>query len=524
MRKVLLLALLASAVLLVCGVSLVAVEEPAQATFPGENGNIVYHSWNDDGRNIYTISPSGGTPTQVTYDPGDDACPAYSQDGKTIVYYAWGGSSAEIYTVPASGGNPTKVTSGDAMSEVRPAFSPDGNTIVYAAYDDIDWEIFSIPVGGGTPTKLTNNSTPDDRPTYSPDGTKIAYAGTGASGNWDIYTIPASGGTPTQLSNDGLQGHDTPSYSPDGTKIAFTAWDGGDYEIYTMSAGGGSPTKVTDNTNTDYDPAWSPDSTKIVYQVGAGNEAKIYTISASGGTPTLLVDTPGEDSCPDWGVIPSDTSPPETTIDSGPNGPTNDDTPTFTFSGSDDGTSRENLKYSHKVDGGSWSTPTSDTSATLPSLSEGNHTFSVKAVDEAGNEDTDPASRSFAVDKTAPNVTLVSPLENATRVSRSTTVTATFSEEKININTLVSRTDVTPNPSTLKLEKVIAGKRRTAPTYTQVDVGVGYDETTKKVTLSPSARLDGNTTYRMTITTGVQDLAGNALVQAKAWTFKTASR
>ncbi len=219
-----------------------------------------------------------------------------------------------------------------------------------------------------------------------------------------------------------------------------------------------------------------------------------------------------------------DGTPPSTTIESGPNGPTNDDTPTFTFTGSDDGTSAEKLKYFHKVDGGSWSTPSADTSVTLTSLSEGNHTFSVKAVDEAGNEDADPASRSFAVDKTVPNVTLVSPLENATKVSRSTTVTATFSEEKININTLVSRTDVTPNDSTLKLEKVIASKRGTAPTYKQVDVGVGYDETTKKVTLYPSATLDRNTTYRMTITTGVQDLAGNALAQDKAWTFKTASR
>jgi hypothetical protein len=62
----------------------------------------------------------------------------------------------------------------------------------------------------------------------------------------------------------------------------------------------------------------------------------------------------------------------------------------------------DKLKYSYKVDNGSWSDPSTVVSATLSSLSEGAHTFYVKAIDEAGNEDQDPAKRSFTVDLTSP--------------------------------------------------------------------------------------------------------------------------
>ena len=104
----------------------------------------------------------------------------------------------------------------------------------------------------------------------------------------------------------------------------------------------------------------------------------------------------------------SDTTPPETYINSGPGPdvPTNDPTPSFTYSGSDLVTSPSNLQYSYKVDNSPWSDPSTDASATLSSQSDGNHTFYVKAIDEAENEDGTPAERSFTVDVTAPTLSL----------------------------------------------------------------------------------------------------------------------
>jgi hypothetical protein len=61
------------------------------------------------------------------------------------------------------------------------------------------------------------------------------------------------------------------------------------------------------------------------------------------------------------------------------------------------------------MDGGSWSAWSTVTSATVTGLSDGAHTFEVKARDESGNEDPTPASISFTVDKTPPVLTLNQP-------------------------------------------------------------------------------------------------------------------
>jgi hypothetical protein len=67
------------------------------------------------------------------------------------------------------------------------------------------------------------------------------------------------------------------------------------------------------------------------------------------------------------------------------------------------------MLFSYKVDSEAWSEYSSQTSVTLgteTSLSDGSHTFSVKAKDQAGNEDQSPAVRTFKVDATEPELSL----------------------------------------------------------------------------------------------------------------------
>jgi hypothetical protein len=59
-------------------------------------------------------------------------------------------------------------------------------------------------------------------------------------------------------------------------------------------------------------------------------------------------------------------------------------------------------------------------------------------------------------------------------------------------------------------------------TSSPVTATVSYDPTGKQATLDPSTNLTSNTTYKATLTTGVKDSAGNALVQERSWTFTTA--
>jgi hypothetical protein len=89
-----------------------------------------------------------------------------------------------------------------------------------------------------------------------------------------------------------------------------------------------------------------------------------------------------------------DTTPPQTTIHTGPAGLTGDATPTFEFSASESGSS-----FECRVDEGSWESCSSP--VTLAALSDGPHKFEVRATDQAGNPDQSPDSRSFTVDTTS---------------------------------------------------------------------------------------------------------------------------
>ncbi|MBI4848034.1 MAG: thrombospondin type 3 repeat-containing protein, partial [Nitrospirae bacterium] len=96
-----------------------------------------------------------------------------------------------------------------------------------------------------------------------------------------------------------------------------------------------------------------------------------------------------------------DSVPPDTTITSGPAEMSYvTSSVTFNWSGSDNMPGA--LTYSYQLDGNSWPFD-STTSKTFDNLLDGQHTFSVKAKDQAGNEDPTPATRNFIVDTTAPS-------------------------------------------------------------------------------------------------------------------------
>jgi hypothetical protein len=90
-----------------------------------------------------------------------------------------------------------------------------------------------------------------------------------------------------------------------------------------------------------------------------------------------------------------DTVAPTTTITDGPPQSTNNRAPTISFSSSE-----PDSTFHCSLDGASASTCTSPVSASSPA--EGTHTFSVVAIDPAGNLDATPATVSWKTDTTAP--------------------------------------------------------------------------------------------------------------------------
>jgi HYR domain-containing protein len=142
---------------------------------------------------------------------------------------------------------------------------------------------------------------------------------------------------------------------------------------------------------------------------GLGDGSHTFEVKATLGTDE------GPPASYQWTIntTPADTTPPETTLT-----PTISGTSaSFAFSSSEPGT------FACSLDGAAFSSCSSPVSHTV---SEGSHTFSVKAVDAAGNEDPTPASTAWTVDTTAPDTSIS---DGPPAVTRSRSATFTFSSE-----------------------------------------------------------------------------------------------
>lgn len=117
-------------------------------------------------------------------------------------------------------------------------------------------------------------------------------------------------------------------------------------------------------------------------------------------------------------VFSVDTTPPDTTLTSGPANVTASTSATFTF-----GSSTPGSTFRCSLDGAAPTTCSSP--QTYSGLASGSHTFSVAAVDPAGNVDPTPASSSWTVDATAPAVALTNPAAGSYTNNAAPTVSGT---------------------------------------------------------------------------------------------------
>jgi hypothetical protein len=115
-------------------------------------------------------------------------------------------------------------------------------------------------------------------------------------------------------------------------------------------------------------------------------------------------------------------------------------------------------------------------------------------------------SSTTPTDTTAPKVTSTNPGNNTTGIAPGVNVTATFSEAMD-----ASTTD--GDSSTINGTTFMLFRLNADGTTTRVTAAVSYDAATKKAILNPSTNLSLGRTYKATVTTGAQDLAGNRLDQ-----------
>jgi Tol biopolymer transport system component len=95
------------------------------------DGGIVYSSRATGNPDLWSLEPKTGTRRQLTSDPGDDAQPSVSPDGRSIAFMSNRERGSRIWVMHADGTDVRAVSSGPA--DGLPFWTPDGATIMFVS-------------------------------------------------------------------------------------------------------------------------------------------------------------------------------------------------------------------------------------------------------------------------------------------------------------------------------------------------------------------------------------------------------
>jgi hypothetical protein len=192
-----------------------------------------------------------------------------------------------------------------------------------------------------------------------------------------------------------------------------------------------------------------------------------------------------------------DTTPPDTTITSGPANPTSSTSASFAFTSSESGST-----FECRIDSGSWSTCTSPKS--YSSLATGSHTFDVRATDAASNTDATPASQTWTI-RTITAPTFVGEHEVSSWTTTTGTVKSTSSFSVTAGDLLVAYGGTADGPVT---EAISSSGVSLTWTLRQSNVALGLAPSYVWTATAPSS---GSVTVRFTRTGSYGSYGGDVL-------------
>jgi Tol biopolymer transport system component len=280
---------------LAAAVGFVTAQAPAQATYSGTTEGRLAFGANVGGNvDVYSVLPNGRDLHRLTSDPGFDACPAYSADGKYIAWCATRGTATEVWVMSQSGEDPRQVTHLGG-SAIFPDFSPDGSRIVFNALPPgaTTPDVFVINSDGTGLVRLTDSPAVDFFPAWSPDGKKIAFVST-RSGIGQVWVMNADGSNQVQLTFDSLPKGQVPDWSPDGSKIAYATET---FDIWVINSNGSEQTQLTSGAPREWGTAWSPDGRQVAFTT---IDDRLVRVMNADGTDPHIVRPFGQQLVPAW--------------------------------------------------------------------------------------------------------------------------------------------------------------------------------------------------------------------------------
>ncbi len=179
--------------------------------------------------------------------------------------------------------------------------------------------------------------------------------------------------------------------------------------------------------------------------------------------------------------------------------PSNSSSPNYTFSSTKAGT----ITYGGSCSSSTTSAASGTNTITLTSLSDGTYSnCTILVTDSDGNVSNTLSITSFSVDATTPYVISTSPENSATSVSENDNISITFSEE-------VDNSSVTTNSSGTGCTGTFQVSSDNFSTCIQMSSSPLSSNSGLTFSVDPSSSLFFSTTYKIKVTTEVEDINGN---------------
>ncbi|MGA2072924.1 MAG: S9 family peptidase [Terriglobia bacterium] len=181
----------------------------SEACFSSNRSGSSRVAWSTN-NDLFLVSTKGGEARNITKDnPGSDASPQYSPDGRYIAYtsQARDGYESDLFRLRVydrQTGSIKDLTTGFDQWVTNFAWAPDSDTIYFTAEESARQPVFKTSVSHPKVEKVLAGM--NDDVTVTPDGQSLVLTRTSLTQPTEIYRAAVSGGTPTQLThaNDAL--------------------------------------------------------------------------------------------------------------------------------------------------------------------------------------------------------------------------------------------------------------------------------------------------------------------------------
>ena len=303
-------------VLVVVGVWSILGVSPSGATFPGNDGSIVFSyeapvpgeqlTQND----IYRIDADGTHRQRLTASPHvHEFGASWNATGTAIVFWRTRApfGPGSVWVMDADGGNQVRLTSGiDARD---PVWSPNGQRIAFTIFPHTpfgDPDIWTMRASDGRGRRrVTAWPSEEFLPAWSPDGGSIAFTRgfqTGDSG--DIWTADLASGMGTQLTSSPAYDLQA-SWAPDGSRIVFARDLGATSRIATVRPDGTGFEALTSG-HFDFDPVYSPSGAWIAFYSDRMSAflGDLWVMPSDGANLRRIRDLRYASTQPDWQAVP----------------------------------------------------------------------------------------------------------------------------------------------------------------------------------------------------------------------------